>query len=93
MALIVCPECGKQVSDQAETCPNCGYPIPKYIAEQKRQAELAAEELKKAEAVAVAEKVLPSVVGIVRIKHPVPLLGAPHSSTAICPVSAQNIMW
>lgn len=56
MALMVCPECGKQVSDQAEACPNCGYPIPKYIAEQKKQAELATEEAKKAEAVASAEK-------------------------------------
>lgn len=27
MALIKCPECGKQISDQAESCPNCGYPI------------------------------------------------------------------
>ena len=28
MALITCPECGKQISDQAEACPNCGYPLP-----------------------------------------------------------------
>ena len=27
MALINCPECGKQISDKAATCPNCGYPI------------------------------------------------------------------
>ena len=27
MALISCPECGKQVSDKAFACPNCGYPI------------------------------------------------------------------
>ena len=25
MALIKCPECGHDVSDTAETCPNCGY--------------------------------------------------------------------
>lgn len=25
MALIRCPECGKQVSDTAKACPNCGY--------------------------------------------------------------------
>lgn len=25
MALIVCPECGNQVSDQARMCPKCGY--------------------------------------------------------------------
>ena len=27
MALINCPECGKQISDQAGACPNCGCPI------------------------------------------------------------------
>lgn len=27
MALINCPECGKQVSDQAEVCMNCGFKI------------------------------------------------------------------
>ena len=28
MALIKCPECGRDnVSSQAESCPNCGYPI------------------------------------------------------------------
>ena len=29
MALIKCPECGKDVSTSAETCPHCGYPINK----------------------------------------------------------------
>jgi len=27
MALIVCPECNNKVSDQAEACPHCGYPV------------------------------------------------------------------
>ena len=27
MALMKCPECGRQVSNQASACPNCGYPI------------------------------------------------------------------
>ena len=27
MALINCPECGKEVSDKAPACPNCGYRI------------------------------------------------------------------
>lgn len=27
MALITCPECGKQVSDRAPQCPNCGLPL------------------------------------------------------------------
>lgn len=41
MALIKCPECGREnVSDKAETCPCCGYPIKKYFQEVKaRQQE------------------------------------------------------
>ena len=27
MALITCPECGKEISDKAKTCPNCGAPV------------------------------------------------------------------
>ena len=29
MPLIKCPDCSTQVSDQAEACPSCGYPIAK----------------------------------------------------------------
>ena len=33
MALIKCDECGRDVSDKAESCPNCGNPIacPFYL--------------------------------------------------------------
>lgn len=27
MALIKCPECGRDISDKAQSCPTCGYPI------------------------------------------------------------------
>ena len=27
VALIKCKECGKEISDQAISCPNCGYPM------------------------------------------------------------------
>lgn len=27
MALIACPECGKEVSTEARACPACGYPL------------------------------------------------------------------
>lgn len=27
MALIICPECGKSISDKATVCPECGYPL------------------------------------------------------------------
>lgn len=43
MALVSCPECTKQISDKAETCPNCGFPIKLEtelnIVKQKKQLE------------------------------------------------------
>ena len=38
MALIICPECGKQVSDQANACPGCGFPIARadHNAEERQ---------------------------------------------------------
>ena len=32
MALINCPECKRQVSDKATSCPSCGYPLNKHVA-------------------------------------------------------------
>ncbi len=29
MALIECPDCGREVSDSAAACPDCGYPVAK----------------------------------------------------------------
>ena len=29
MALIHCPECDKEISDQVRSCPHCGYPLKK----------------------------------------------------------------
>lgn len=31
MALISCPECGKEISDKVKACPHCGYP---FVEEQ-----------------------------------------------------------
>ena len=30
MALIKCPECGKEISDKSDKCIHCGYPIMNY---------------------------------------------------------------
>ena len=32
MALITCPECGKEISDKADICVNCGFPIKEHLA-------------------------------------------------------------
>ena len=36
MSLIKCPECGKEVSDKAEMCVNCGFGIKEYITDQNK---------------------------------------------------------
>lgn len=39
MALIVCPECNKQISDQAGACPHCGYPLINTAEKPKNQIQ------------------------------------------------------
>jgi len=42
MALINCPECSKEISNQSSICPNCGYPIKdksNILAEQKSRTK------------------------------------------------------
>lgn len=33
MALIKCPECGKEISDKAASCPNCGAVVKKKFCQ------------------------------------------------------------
>lgn len=33
--LVVCPECKNEVSQYAESCPNCGFPITKFMKDNK----------------------------------------------------------
>ena len=39
MALINCPECGKEISDKAISCPNCGVPPSKEISQLEKKNE------------------------------------------------------
>lgn len=40
MALINCPECGKEISDMSETCINCGYIIHPEKKKQKKKKKI-----------------------------------------------------
>lgn len=57
MALIKCPECGKRISDQAEACIFCGYPIKAKIS-----GEIQLQENKK-EPLAIESKAELAVIG------------------------------
>lgn len=39
MALISCPECGKQISDTAPACPHCGYVLSPVNNAHRSSAE------------------------------------------------------
>ena len=62
MALIECPECGKKVSDKANACIHCGYPLN----EQKedfyiKRTSLLDEDTLKYEFQKIADNVLKSM--------------------------------
>ncbi len=39
MALIICPECKRKISDTASSCPSCGYQLaPELISEIKKKS-------------------------------------------------------
>lgn len=47
MALIKCPECGREnVSDSAEACPDCGYGIKAHFEKIREEEEKRKEEEK-----------------------------------------------
>lgn len=35
MALIKCPECDKEVSSKASSCPSCGHPIASHLLKEE----------------------------------------------------------
>ena len=47
MALIKCPECGREISDKAYSCPQCGYPISQDKTQYLIQLYLKTAETKK----------------------------------------------
>lgn len=63
MALVCCPECYKEISDQAVNCPGCGYALPNI-----RKCELS--EVKKNSAMGV----IWIVIGAICILGGIPMI-------------------
>jgi len=72
MALIKCPECNQEISDAAESCVHCGYPIKEDATEAKTQAE-ANMALSKKEKTPIKDRKIITVITI--ILSIIPLLG------------------
>lgn len=57
MALVKCPECGREkVSDSAESCPNCGYAIKVYYDKLRQEEEKKRLEEEKQKQIIAAEE-------------------------------------
>jgi len=44
MSLVKCPECGREVSDQAPTCPQCGKPLKAQPVQSQKKSETSSME-------------------------------------------------
>ncbi len=53
MALVKCPECGKEISDQAKSCPNCGFVFEHEVLSKTRETELSEKKVNAAAGIAL----------------------------------------
>jgi ribosomal protein L37E len=44
MALLKCPECGAEISDQCQSCPKCGFPVANKICKLRIKANIGENE-------------------------------------------------
>jgi fucose permease len=66
---IECPECSKMISDKADMCPHCGYPVKK--AEKEEKKKVANEQANKACMIFILMAILLFFVAlIVQIANP-----------------------
>lgn len=70
MALIKCPECEKEISDHAESCPNCGYPLHKKILPvppKEPMSDDEIEEWKEAKSVRNSNIAVAAIIGVIAL--------------------------
>lgn len=65
MALLKCPECGAEVSSNAEVCMKCGYPVSEILKEERQKSEAAKK--KKVKAVCFAVVILVAIICMVGV--------------------------
>lgn len=71
MALIKCPECGKEISDKASNCPNCGCPMGKQEIKVMPSLEVSTSANESLDEVSIKKNVfkmkfiIPMIAGII----------------------------
>ena len=77
MALINCPECNKEISNKAHSCPNCGFPIAirsSVHVGTERPIELTSKRFKLITLISISIM----IIGIVWLLLPIFLFGTHH---------------
>jgi len=72
MALIICPECGKEISDKAASCIHCGCPIQPQ--QHAYRAEMPTEKVIQSDQVRMSQKQTIAVIVLVAISVFLPLI-------------------
>lgn len=69
MALISCPECGREISNKVNACPHCGYPFSEINQEQSapQQVEVTSVNLKPNDPKTIKKILLGGAVAVVAI--------------------------
>lgn len=65
MALINCTECGKEFSDKAPACPNCGCPVSEIVAAASTNISLNTNTIDIREEISPAKNVLNTISSII----------------------------
>lgn len=75
MALISCPECGKQISETTPSCPHCGYQLSTQVSMQSPAASVPAPTEIGALKQRIAGGTLEILFGIVIVLVSIPFIG------------------
>lgn len=69
MALISCPECGREISDKVTSCPHCGYPFAEEVQSQvvPQQVEVTSVKLGPKDPIAKKKILIGGLVAIIAI--------------------------
>lgn len=91
MALIECPECGRDVSDQAAACPHCGYPLRQAMGAERRprkqEFEHEVRSVKRAEPEGRLRRLRRMAVGLALAGLAFLAVGAPAAVTVVSVVA------
>ena len=92
MGLIQCPECNTEVSNKAEVCPKCAYPIAEHFNPSQKGNAQTIEQTGKRFKLQILLSILVMIVGIImsvsQVNKSEPSQGAIIGGFLICIIGA-----